>query len=398
MTTRSMTLFVLPALTSLVGATLLAPITTITAGASAGTQIRPVCAASAPGEASCFTVIDNADQTNARSGGSLPLGLGAKDLEFAYKLQVKDGGIGQTVAAVDAYDDPTAAKDLAVYRKTYGLPPCTTASGCFRKVNQKGQAGHYPPYDRGWSIEMSLDLDMVSSACPLCHIVLVEANSSLVSDLALSENTAVGLGVAAVSNSYGIQEFNGMQQYSKDYRHPGTTIVASSGDSGFGPANFPAVLANVIGAGGTELVPAPSSRGWSETAWQFGSSGCSAYINKPSWQTDDHCFMRTVADVSAAADNIAIYDSNIPPGYDGLNPGWVVVAGTSASSPFIAGVVGLAGNGNSITAAYPYQHRSGFFDVIGGSNGFCGGDYLCTAVRGYDAPTGVGTPDGIKGL
>ena len=343
-------------------------------------------------------MIDSAEQTNARSGGSLPVGLGATDLKSAYKLQVKVGGIGQTVAVVDAYDDPTAAQDLAVYRKTYGLPPCTAASGCFRKVNQQGQARNYPPYDPGWSIEMSLDLDMVSAACPLCHIVLVEANSSLVSDLALSENTAVGLGVAAVSNSYGIQEFNGMQPYSKDYQHPGTTIVASSGDFGFGPANFPAVLANVIGAGGTELVQAPSSRGWSETAWQFGSSGCSAYINKPSWQTDDHCFMRTVADVSAAADNIAIYDSNIPPGFDGLNPGWVVVAGTSASSPFIAGVVGLAGNGNSITAAYPYHHRSGFLIVIGGSNGFCGGDYLCTALKGYDAPTEDGPPDGVKGL
>jgi Subtilase family len=398
MTTRSMTLRVLPALTALIGATLLSPTATSAAGATPQAQIRPVCTASAPGEAVCFAVIDSADQTNARSGSGVPPGLGATDLESAYKLQVKDGGAGQTVALVDAYDDPTAAQDLTVYRKAYGLPPCTTASGCFRKVNQKGQAGHYPPYDPGWSIEMSLDLDMVSAACPLCHIVLVEANSSLVSDLALSENTAVGLGVAAVSNSYGIQEFNGMQQFSKDYKHPGTTIVASSGDFGFGPANFPAVLANVIGVGGTELDPASNARGWSETAWEFGSSGCSAYINKPSWQTDDHCFMRTVADVSAAADNIAIYDSNIPPGYDGLNPGWVVVAGTSASSPFVAGVVGLAGNGNSITAAYPYHHRSGFFDVIGGSNGFCGGDYLCDAVKGYDAPTGVGTPDGVKGL
>jgi len=108
--------------------------------------------------------------------------------------------------------------------------------------------------------------------------------------------------------------------------------------------------------------------------------------------------MRTVADVSAAADNIAMYDSNIPPGYDGLEPGFVVVAGTSASSPFIAGVVGLAGNGTTITAAFPYQHRGGFFDVVGGSNGFCGGDYLCDAVKGYDAPTGVGTPDGTSGL
>jgi subtilase family serine protease len=393
-----MLLRVLPGMVAVVGSTMLTPHGAVAFAARAPGQYRPACNSTAPGEASCFTLINPAEQTSARGGsGGPPPGYGATDLESAYKLPVTRGA-GQTIAIVDAFDDPTAAQDLSVYRKTYGLPPCTTASGCFRKLNQTGQARNYPSYDPGWSIEMSLDLDMVSAACPLCHIVLVEGNSPFIQDLGASENTAVAAGVAAVSNSYGLQEFNGMQPFAKFYRHPGTTIVASSGDFGFGPTNFPVVLANVIGVGGTELSPAPSARGWSETAAPFAASGCSAYINKPSWQTDNHCFMRTVADVSAAADNIAIYDSNIPPGFDGLNPGFVVVGGTSASSPFIAGVVGLAGNGHTLTGSFPYHHRSGFFDVIGGSNGFCGGDYLCDAVKGYDGPTGLGTPDGIRGL
>jgi subtilase family serine protease len=110
--------------------------------------------------------------------------------------------------------------------------------------------------------------------------------------------------------------------------------------------------------------------------------------------------MRTVADVSADADptpGLAVYDTSIPPGF-GLNPGWIVVGGTSASSPFVAGVVGLAGNGSSLTNAFIYQHRHDLYDAVGGSNGFCGGDYLCDGVKGYDGPTGLGTPHGSSGF
>jgi subtilase family serine protease len=396
MKARLALLRVIPVL-ALVGAPTLTAANTIASARTSPEQFRQVCAATVPGEARCFALLAASEQSAGSSLGSIPAGYGATDLESAYRLPLTRGS-GQTIAIVDAFDDPTAAQDVSVYRKTFGLPPCTSASGCFRKLNQQGQANHYPAYDPSWSIEMSLDLDMMSAACPLCHIVLVEANSALIQDLAASENTAAALGVAAVSNSYGLQEFNGMQPLAKFYTHRGTTVVASSGDTGFSIASFPAVLANVVSVGGTELSPSTSRRGWSETAWSFGSSGCSAYVNKPSWQDDNHCFMRTVADMSAVADNITAYDSNLPSGFEGLQPGFIVVAGTSASAPFIAGVIGLAGNGHTFTAAFPYQHRSGFFDVRAGSNGFCGGDYLCNAVRGYDAPTGLGTPNGIAGL
>jgi subtilase family serine protease len=358
---------------------------------------RPVCGQTAPGAARCFTVVATTAQRSVR--GSAPAGYGATDLEGAYGLPISQGA-GQRIAVVDATDDPTAEADLAVYRSTFGLPPCTTAGGCFAKLNQRGHAGPYPPADPGWDVEISLDLDMVSAACPLCHIVLVEANTPFVSDLGRAENTAAALGVAAISNSYGLQEFNGMQRLAHAYVHPGTTILASTGDFGFGPANFPAVLSSVVAVGGTTLTAGGGARGWSETAWSGAGSGCSAYISKPAWQTDRHCQMRTVADVSADADptpGLAVYDTSIPPGF-GLNPGWIVVGGTSASSPFVAGVVGLAGNGSSLTNAFIYQHRHDLYDAVGGSNGFCGGDYLCDGVKGYDGPTGLGTPHGSSGF
>jgi len=362
--------------------------------------LRHVCASPAYGEAQCLAdVVTN--EPIARSGGAIT-GYDAAQLEAAYNLPISHGS-GQTIAVVDAMDDPTAASDLATYRKANGLPPCTTSNGCFRKLNETGQAGNYPIADPGWGIEISLDLDMVSAACPHCHIVLVEATTNSILDLGISENTAAAPGVDAISNSYGLAEFNGMQQYEQYYRHPGTTILASSGDFGFGPASFPAVMSNVIAVGGTTLSTASNARGWSEIAWYAASSGCSAYIAKPSWQPGNHCFMRTVADVSADADpypGLAVYDTSFPPGFEGLNPGWIAVGGTSASSPFVAGVVGLAGNGTTMTSGFPYHHVSDFFDVVGGSNGYCGGvhNYLCNGVKGYDGPTGLGTPDGAGGL
>jgi len=365
--------------------------------AGASQQVQPVCRDGGTGTLHCFAVVESTTSSGARNGsGGPPRGHGANDIQAAYRLPVTQGS-GQTIAIVDAFNDPSAASDLAVYRKTYGLPPCTASSGCFRKLNEQGAAGHYPPFDPGWAVEESLDLDMVSAACPLCHIVLVEASVPSGQDLGAAENTAAGLGVAAISNSFGTQEYNGMQTLGRDFAHGGTTTVVATGDFGFGPASFPAVLRTSLAVGGTTLAKSTNARGWSERAWFAAGSGCSAYVNKPAWQTDNHCFMRTVADVSAVADKLAVYDTSIPPGF-GVNPGFIVVGGTSASAPLIAGVVGLAGNGTTITSAYPYQHSAGFFDVVGGSNGYCGGDYLCNGVKGYDAPTGLGTPNGTSGL
>jgi subtilase family serine protease len=325
-----------------------------------------------------------------------PPGFGATDLESAYSLPVSDGA-GQTVALVDAYNDPTAESDLAVYRAEFGLPACTTANGCFTKVNEEGKKGSYPPTDDGWAVEESLDLDMVSAACPNCHILLVEGTTPLVSDLAASVATAAKLGAHAISNSYGLDEFGGMQAYYADYHPAGAAVVASSGDGGFGATQFPAVAPGVTAAGGTSLYKSDNRRGWVEHAWDGSGSGCSAYVKKPAYQdaVSPHCTMRVTADVSSVADpdtGLAVYDTT--PNPYGFKPGWIEVGGTSAASPFIAGVIGLAGNGATFHTGELYSHPQFLNDVTVGSNGYCGGDYLCTAKVGYDGPTGMGTPDG----
>ncbi len=375
-----------------------APAAGATAASTAG-SVR-ACDQAAPMHARCLALVrrDRATTTAAQAGQAsvdgLPAGYGAGDLDSAYNLPITRGA-AQTIAIVDAYDDPSAEADLATYRSTYGLPPCTTDNGCFAKVNQRGDAGPYPQVDGGWAVEISLDLDMASAACPMCSIRLVEGDSSEVSDLATSVDTAVKLGADVVSNSYGIAEFNGMQNFYNDYRHNGHVIVASSGDAGFTAAQFPAVAPHVLAVGGTSLVRADNARGWTEQAWSGAGSGCSAYVAKPAYQKDKHCHMRTIADVSAVADpntGVAVYDTT--PNPFGIPAGWLVAGGTSASAPFIAGVIGLAGNAHSFSAGDLYQRRAAIFDVVGGSNGFCGGDYLCAGKKGYDGPTGVGTPNG----
>jgi subtilase family serine protease len=337
-----------------------------------------------------------------------PVGLGPTQIQSAYKLAGLSAA-GRTVAIVDAYDDPKAESDLATYRSTFGLPPCSTANGCFRKVDQSGAASPLPAGDYGWAEEISLDLDAVSAACPSCHILLVEANTPTDTDLMTAVDTAVRLGAVAVSNSYGGAEDATQLTADTHLNHPGVAITASSGDSGYG-VSWPAASQYVTAVGGTTLATASNARGWTETVWSGAGSGCSAVEPKPAWQTDTGCARRTVADVAADANpssGLGVYDTYNSCGSNSLCDllislgavqgldGWAQVGGTSLSSPLIASVYALAGNTASITyGSYPYSHTAALFDVTSGSNGSCGGSYLCTGGPGYDGPTGLGTPNG----
>jgi hypothetical protein len=314
-------------------------------------------------------------------------------LQSAYNVPTTRGA-GQTVAIVDAYDDPNAESDLAAYRSFYGLPACTSGSGCFTKVNQSGAAAPLPGTSVSWSEEISLDLDMVSAICPNCKILLVEANSNGLVDLGTSVNTAVALGANAVSNSYGGSEFSSEATYaSAFYDHPGVAITVSTGDTGYG-VQFPAAAATVTAVGGTSLKQTghTGTRNASEKVWVGAGSGCSAYIAKPTWQHDSGCIRRTVADVSAVADpNTGVWV------YDTFGTGFTqgIFGGTSAASPIIASMYALAQNPASTDtlARYPYDTKTALNDVTRGTNGTCAPfPYLCSGVRGYDGPTGLGTP------
>lgn len=358
-----------------------------------------VCGPAPSGSARCLAWVLDVPSTwrGRRSAADMtsPLapanGYGPADIASAYALPSATRGRGQVVAVVDAYDDPNAESDLAFYRAAYALPPCTTANGCFRKVDETGGT-NYPHGNWSWAEEISIDLDMVSAVCPNCDILLVEASSSSIPDLGSAVDTAATMGANAITNSYGANENQKDSSYDTlYYNHPGVAITVASGDRGYG-AYYPASSPWVTSVGGTTLLPAANSRGWSETAWSDTTSGCSTYEPKPAWQTDTGCANRTIADVAAIADpstGVAVYDTY-------KLYGWQVQGGTSAASPIIAAVYALAGNESTLTyGSLLYSASSGLNDVLSGSTGNCG-TYLCNAGPGYDGPTGNGTPDGTK--
>lgn len=320
-----------------------------------------------------------------------PSGYGPSQLQSAYNLTSASasGGAGKVIAIVDAYGYTKADSDLQVYRSQFGLPPCTVANGCLKIVNQTG-GSNLPRMDTGWAQEQALDLDMASAICPNCKLLLVQASSNSFANLAAAVDYAASYpGVVAISNSYGGNEYSGEVTDQSHYNNPvaaGIAVTVSSGDNGYG-VEFPAASANATAVGGTHLVMNGPSRS-SETVWSGAGSGCSAYIAKPTRQTDGGCARRTVADVSAVADpntGVAVYGPNTR-----NSSAWLVFGGTSVSAPLIAGVYAVAG------FKTPDQLYAGtsFFDITSGSNGSCGGTYLCTGVAGYDGPTGLGTPNG----
>lgn len=354
-----------------------------------------VCGAARTGEARCMSYVRTDIPVRMGLSPNDIRGYHPADLDAAYSLPSATAGAGETIAIVDAFDDPNAEADMAVYRSTFSLPDCTTANGCFQKVNQHGLPSPLPPADTsGWSEEVSLDLDMASAICPNCKIILVEGNNNTFFSLALSVDTAVRLGANTVSNSYGGDESG--YHFNKYYHQRHHIITASSGDGSYsaGP-QCPACSEFVVSVGGTHLATSGNARGWDESVWRGAGSGCSAVAPKPAWQLDTLCTNRMIADIAADADpatGVAVYDT-----YKFVH-GWTVFGGTSVSSPIIAAVYNLAGH----TAGRDYAHglyqapANSLWDVTTGSNGSCGGTYLCTGVVGYDGPTGMGTPNGVK--
>lgn len=384
-------------------ATSAAPTTTSTTAktpkTTASSDTRALCPATPKkGMARCFAMqrTDIKPKSRSAAAATAPDGFAPADITSAYQFP-SGKGAGQTVAIVDAYDDPTAEADLAAYRAQYNLPACTTANGCFKKVDQRGGTD-YPEADAGWAGEISLDLDMVSAVCPSCNILLVEADGAYIDQLGAAVDTAVSMGAKYVSNSYGGAEDPNVSSYDKDYYdHPGVAITASTGDYAFdaGP-QYPATSPYVTAVGGTSLTRDDSTRGWHESAWSMAGSGCSAYETKPDFQHDTGCDKRAEADISAVADpatGVAVYDSF-------QSGGWGVVGGTSASAPIIAAGYALAGpaTGEQYPNSFPYLNTKALNDVTEGNNGACDITYICTSGTGYDGPTGLGTPIGVTAL
>jgi len=341
---------------------------------------------------------------NSRPGGfapqaTTPQGYGPAELQSAYKIDPNRTVGKPTVGIVIAFGYLALEADLAVYRTQFGLPPCTVANGCLKIVNQQGQTSPLPPEPPptdDWRIEQALDLDMVSAACPRCNILVVQSDDNTGDGLLIGQNVAAQLGATVISNSWGGPEDpqatpTDIAQLEQFFLHPNVAIFAAAGDNGFndsgGGPGYPATSANVVSVGGTRLIRDTSTRGWAETAWSSGGSACSTWIAKPAHQVASPCKLKATSEIAAVGDPgtpVAVYSVGR----------WRTVGGTSASAPFVAGIVAATGNGALASGAFVAANASKLFDVTTGTNGSCAPDtLLCTAAVGWDGPTGYGTPN-----
>jgi subtilase family serine protease len=319
------------------------------------------------------------------NASSSPTGLPPATVKAAYAFSTSStAGAGQTIAIVDAYNDPTAESDLGVFSAQYGLPACTTANGCFTKVNQTGGT-KYPKTNAGWALEISLDVQWAHAIAPGAKILLVEATTNSFTNLLIAEDYAAAH-ARYVSNSWGGGEFNGESAYDSHFAASGVSYFVSSGDAGT-PAEYPSASPNVISVGGTTLHFSGGTFS-SETGWSGSGGGCSVYENATSAQSGFSQYgqvncagKRGTPDISLDADpasGVSVYDSTR---YQGQK-GWWQVGGTSASSPMIA--ARSAVSGAVVNSAYIYGRSITYRDITDGNNGL-------SCLTGYDLVTGRGS-------
>jgi subtilase family serine protease len=447
----------------------------VPAAATASTRyatVHALCAAPRADDASCLALALRPARAGAAGARAYATAAGATstgpaggltpgDLASAYKYSPDATVSGQTLAIVDAFDDPNVEADLATFDANYSLSACTSSNGCFEKVGETGSTSSLPEADKvGWSAEIALDVETAHSVCESCKILLVEASSEALSDLAAAVNEAAALGASEISNSYGALETQMGASEQSAYDHPGTVVVAASGDAGYLNWDFvaagmaapemplaPASLPTVVSVGGTALKLTSAGARASESVWndsgppsgtkfkQFaaGGGGCSTLFAAPSWQlgaagwSSTGCgSMRLDNDVAAVADPYTGFDIYDSYAYSKeFKTGWLTIGGTSLTAPLIAGMYALAGgaHGTSYPASTPYAHAgqsTALYDVAKGGNGYCDGEApgmcgepevnellgkvdcegtsACDAIAGFDGPSGVGSPTGLVAL
>jgi subtilase family serine protease len=333
-----------------------------------------------------------------------PTGFSPAQVRHFYGFdQITNQGAGQTIAIVDAFDDPNIESDLAVFSNQFGLPACTTANGCFKKIYASGSQ---PRKDAGWGLEIALDVEWAHAIAPAARIVLVEAATNSFVNLIQAVDVAVASGASAVSMSFGGSEFSSQTTYDPHFNHLGVTFTASSGDSGSG-VEYPAASPYVVAVGGTTIQTMDSSGAYgSETAWSGSGGGQSAFELAPPYQANFGIISnnkRGVPDVAYGADpntGFPVYDSFR---YQG-QAGWFQVGGTSAGAPQWAALIAIANSmrvaaskgalTGAQTALYNTSaYAANFHDITTGSNGSCG--TLCNAGAGYDFVTGLGSPKAL---
>jgi subtilase family serine protease len=327
-----------------------------------GSRVASLCAPSADGaHAACLATVRG---LGVRQLGATVAGLAPSDLAslYGFATPATQGPVRPVVGVVVAYDYAGAESDLAAYRAHFGLPACSTASGCFTRVGAaaaatvtggngvpKSVSAHPTSPSSGWAAEADADIETVSAVCGTCRIVLAEAASDSLSDLGAAVRAAVAAGSIVVSASFGAPEDPSQRTLEAAFEPSPVKVVAAAGDSG-PSALFPASASNVIAVAGTTL----DVLGFlvTERLWPGSGGGCSAVFARPSYEPAACGAARSVADIAVVADpadGLAMYDSGVG--------GWCIAGGTSIAAPIVAGMFALSGDtarGSGAQALYAH--------------------------------------------
>lgn len=385
------------------------------------TRTAPLTCADAPvlpGQMTCYsralpapttTTTRQPGMASPQSIASIPPGIKPANIQAIYGLPGTSSGAGAgvTVAVIEAGSSPDLESNLAAYRAAVGLTACTKANGCLTELNQDGATSPLPGAYGDWDFEINMDAQAVSAACPACHILVVDADSSYTSDLNTAVRAAIAAGAHYISMSYGSTDDASTALWSaaeeKTFATPGVTFVASSGDDGFAQASYPSTSPHVVSAGGTSVTKSNGS--WHHTPWDGAASGCSATFALPGFQSLLSALLSPCRGMRAASDVSALANPD-----SGMliwaNGGWNYGGGTSLAAPLLASMYAMAGND---TAPFNvYKHARAQYDGVavpdltdvtsGASTLNCDGSILCTARIGWDGATGVGSPYGLAAL
>jgi subtilase family serine protease len=353
-----------------------------------------------------FVVMHPSSVTNPDPAGYTPAQVraayGFDQVSFTdlHSATVAATGAGQTIAIIDAYNDPNIEADAATFSRQFGLPQFNQPGGpTLRVESQTGSTTALPATSPDWSVEIALDMEWAHAIAPGANILLVEANSDNFPDLLLSVNHAkVQPGVSVVAMSWGGSEFFGETTWDSAFLarrgHAGETFVAAAGDDG-SPPEWPAVSPYVLSVGGTTLNLTGSDGYSSETGWSSSSGGVATYEAEPAYQGRvQSTGWRANPDVAYDADpdtGMAVYDS-LP---DGGQSGWVEIGGTSAGTPQWGALIAVADQGRALKGLGPLSNAQSilyslpatdYHDITTGGNG----GYI--AGPAYDAVTGLGSP------
>lgn len=399
--------FVLGALLALGAASVATALAAPPAGAASASTTGPAitapCGSGGPGHASCLVQMFHpgrglADNTPAARFDtspqtSTPTGLSPTQILGAYGFP-KGGGAGETIAIVDAYGDPTIASNLSTFSTHYGLPACTTSSGCFTKVSQTG--GTAPTKKTaGWDLETSLDVEWAHAIAPDAHVLLVEATTTTFTNM-FAAVTYAASHATYVSMSWGSTKESSTETSYDSYftKHPNVSFFAASGDTA-SHVGYPSASPDVISVGGTTLTVTSTGTWEAETAWSTAGGGCStveaaseAQAGYPTYAQVTCGGKRATPDVSLDANpdtGVAVYDTTKVTGL----VDWIQVGGTSASTIMIASRA--ADTGTRIDATSLYGHKVPIYNVTSGSNGHpCEVGYnLCTGLGSWNTAHGV---------